>query len=172
MKLQEAIDACNKINLQKIENFCKLVSDREEIIILGNGGSSSIASHICQDYTKKLGKKSFTFSDPSRLTCYINDYGMEEAYKQFLKEFSTQNTLIILISSSGNSANILNCAKYCVEKNIGFVILSGFNDNNKLRNLYSTNSLEDFWIDSKDYGVVECVHQLILHTPAWFIVLI
>jgi D-sedoheptulose 7-phosphate isomerase len=166
MKLQEAIDACNKIDSQKIENLCNLVRNRDEIIILGNGGSSAIASHISQDYTKKLGKKSFTFSDSSRLTCYINDYGIEVAYKQFLKEFSNQNTLVILISSSGNSSNILNCAEFCVEKNTGFVILTGFDANNKLRSLYSANALEDFWIDSKDYGVVECVHQLILHTPA------
>ena len=55
---------------------------------IGNGGSNSIASHITQDYTKALGKKAITFTDPSRLTCYINDYGMENAYKVFVEEFS------------------------------------------------------------------------------------
>ena len=61
MQLQEAIDACLKIDSKKIENLISLVSHKDEIIILGNGGSSAIASHISQDYTKKLKKKSFTF---------------------------------------------------------------------------------------------------------------
>ena len=81
-----------RVELDKIEKLKPalkvLVDSYQKIIILGNGGSSSIASHIAQDYTKALGKTSFTFSDSSRLTCYINDYGMENAYKQFLKEFS------------------------------------------------------------------------------------
>ena len=134
------------------------------IIILGNGGSNSIASHISQDYTKQLQKKAFAFSDPSRLTCYINDYGMEKAYEQFLKEFSSDDTLVILISSSGNSKNILNAAHYCLSNNIPLVSLSGFNENNKLKTLTEKNYLH-FWVDSCDYGVVECLHQVILHTP-------
>jgi len=165
MNLNEAIDACLKIEQKKIDNLCKLVNESTEIIILGNGGSSAIASHISQDYTKKLKKKSFTFSDSSRLTCYINDYGMENAYKQFLKEFCNKNTLVILISSSGNSVNITNCAEFCVQENINFIVLTGFGKDNKLRK-FSNKAREEFWIDSKDYGVVECIHQIILHTPA------
>lgn len=165
MNINDVVVACSKIENSKIKNFCKLVESKENIVILGNGGSNAIASHISQDYTKKLKKRSFTFSDSSRLTCYINDYGMEEANRQFLREFSDSDFLVILISSSGNSINILNCADYCVEKSIDFVILTGFDKNNKLRN-YSSLAKEEFWIDSKDYGVVECVHQIILHTPA------
>lgn len=165
MELQEVISACLKIDSKKLENFCNLVKSKTEIIILGNGGSSAIASHITQDYTKKLGKKAFTFSDSSRLTCYINDYGMENAYRQFLKEFSNKETLVILISSSGDSLNIVNCVKFCIEEKIDFVILTGFDKNNKVRS-FSKSAKEEFWIDSIDYGVVECIHQVILHTPA------
>tara|TARA_A100001015_G_C14650394_1_gene578985 strand:- start:62 stop:409 length:348 start_codon:yes stop_codon:yes gene_type:complete len=95
------------------DQLTEVVKNHNKIIILGNGGSSSIASHISQDYTKKLKKKSFTFSDASRLTCYSNDYGYDNAYVQFLKEFVEYGTLVILISSSGNSDNILNCATWC-----------------------------------------------------------
>jgi len=165
MNIVDVIEACSKLDHNKLNNLCDLIKSKSTIIILGNGGSNAIASHISQDYTKKLKKRSFTFSDPSRLTCYINDYGMEEANRQFLREFSDSDSLVILISSSGNSVNILNCADYCVEKSIDFVILTGFDQNNKLRN-YSSLAKEEFWIDSKDYGVVECVHQLILHVPA------
>ena len=74
MKLDEFELAFNNIDLKEIDALKELVLSRDKIIIIGNGGSNSIASHISQDYTKQLGKRAFSFSDPSRLTCYINDY--------------------------------------------------------------------------------------------------
>lgn len=144
------------------------ISNYQNIIILGNGGSSAIASHISQDYTKKLKKRSYTFSDASRLTCYTNDYGYETAYTQFLKEFVTEEeTLVVLISSSGNSQNIINCAEWCETKsNIKTITLTGFDSENKLRIANLKNRLINFWVDSKDYGIVECVHMIFLHMVA------
>ena len=141
-----------------------VLSSYRNVIILGNGGSSSIASHISQDYTKKLGKKSFTFTDPSRLTCYSNDYGYDQAYCQFLKEFADQEeTLVILISSSGNSQNIINCAEWCCEHSIPILTLTGFSANNRLKNKNIKNRKINYWVDSNDYGIVECVHTIFLH---------
>ena len=159
-----------QLEIKKCFVFKKKLEDAinnfNEIIILGNGGSSSIASHISQDYTKKLKKRSFTFSDSSRLTCYSNDYGYQNAYCQFLKEFCNQNTLVILISSSGNSDNILNCADWCEENKIKTITLSGFSPDNKLKNKSMANRIINYWVDSKDYGIVECVHQIFLHMVA------
>tara|TARA_E500000331_G_scaffold315777_1_gene325981 strand:+ start:228 stop:716 length:489 start_codon:yes stop_codon:yes gene_type:complete len=138
-----------------------VVEAHSEIIILGNGGSNSIASHISQDYTKALKKRSFTFSDPSRLTCYINDYGMENAYVEFLKEFSKKETLVILISSSGESDNIINSADFCNKNNIKLVTLSGFKRENRLN---SFKSEANYWVDSEDYGIIECAHMVFLHS--------
>jgi phosphoheptose isomerase len=76
MNKQTILNEINKSFTYKDE-FEKLINEHNNIIILGNGGSSAIASHISQDYTKKLNKKSFTFSDSSRLTCYANDYGYQ-----------------------------------------------------------------------------------------------
>lgn len=137
------------------------VNNHKEIIIVGNGGSNSIASHISQDYTKVLDKKSFSFSDPSRLTCYINDYGSDDAYAEFLDDFTEKDTLVILISSSGNSMNIINAAKYCEDNKIVYLALTGFNKNNKLNNM---NPMWRWHVDSDDYGIVECTHQIILHS--------
>ncbi len=137
------------------------INNHKEIIIIGNGGSNSIASHISQDYTKVLDKKSYSFSDPSRLTCYINDYGRDNAYAEFLDDFTEKDTLVILISSSGNSMNIVNAAKYCENNNITYLALTGFNSNNKLNNM---NPMWRWHVDSSDYGVVECVHQIVLHS--------
>ena len=137
------------------------INNHKEIIIIGNGGSNSIAFHISQDYTKVLDKKSYSFSDPSRLTCYINDYGRDNAYVEFLDDFVDKDTLVILISSSGNSMNIVNAAKYCEDNNITYLALTGFNSNNKLNNM---NPMWRWHVDSDDYGILECVHQIVLHS--------
>lgn len=159
MNIDKLIEETRKINYDRwrIE---KLVNKHNDIIIIGNGGSNSVASHIAQDYTKVLGKRAISFSDPSRLTCYINDYGRDNAYTQFIKDFTTENTLVILISSSGNSDNIVNAGKYCNKESITWFALTGFDKNNKLNKINSNY----FWVDSKDYGIVECTHQAYLHS--------
>ena len=160
MNIDKLIEETSRI-LESREELRTLVSEHEDIIIIGNGGSNSIASHISQDYTKALGKRAISFSDPSRLTCYINDYGSDVAYVQFLKEFSNKHTLVILISSSGQSMNIVNAGKYCDDKGLTWVALSGFSKDNELRRL---KPALDFWVNSRDYGIVECTHQAYLHS--------
>ena len=119
----------------KTNELSQLVSLFEKVIIIGNGGSNAMASHISVDYTKFLKKKSFSFSDAPMLTAYINDYGRDNAYKQFLVDFVDGNTLVILISSSGNSMNVVNAAQWCEDNNIPYAVLSGFSPNNKLNQM-------------------------------------
>lgn len=152
----------SKIENIKIQELKSIINKYNKIIILGNGGSSSIASHISQDYTKVLKKRVITFSDSSRLTCYSNDYGYENAYKQFINEFADNDTLVILISSSGESKNIINCKEYCQEKNISTIILTGFDSLNTLN--VSKNNLLTYHVPSNDYGIVECCHLIFLHS--------
>ena len=161
MKIKELEIAINEIKSLK-EDLKKIIALYTDIIIIGNGGSNAVASHISQDYTKVLDKRAISFSDPSRLTCYINDYGIDEAYKEFIKDFANTTSLIILLSSSGNSLNIYNAALYCKEKNIPFLLLSGFNINNKLNIL--DGALMKYWVNSEDYGVVETAHLIFLHS--------
>jgi D-sedoheptulose 7-phosphate isomerase len=142
----------------------QLVANYKQIIILGNGGSSAVASHISQDYTKMLGKRAFTFSDASRLTCYSNDYGYHKAYAQFVKEFADKDTLVVLISSSGNSKNITNAANRCEVNQIPWIAVTGFDAENKLHTTSYRYRKLNVWVDSKDYGIVECVHQIFLHS--------
>jgi D-sedoheptulose 7-phosphate isomerase len=98
------------------------------------------------------------------MSCYANDYGWDSAYAKYIEHFTTEQTLVILISSSGNSANILNAAQYCIENNIPIIILSGFSNTNKLNINFTEKSLLSFYVDSSDYGIVECIHELILHS--------
>jgi len=163
MKLEELKKCLNELNNDDLNHLNKIILNSNRIIIIGNGGSNAIASHISQDYTKALGKKAISFSDSSRLTCYINDYGMENAYVKYIEHFGEKDTLVILISSSGNSKNILNAANYCINKH-KMITLSGFDINNQLKTEYSDKSLLHFWVDSFDYGIVECIHEIILHS--------
>lgn len=163
MNLNELKRELETVKREHIDTLEDLILRSKQVIILGNGGSNAIASHISQDYTKRLKVPSYTFSDPSRLTCYINDYGHEFAYVQFLNEYADEGTLVILISSSGESANIYNCAKYCHQTKTKFVTLTGFECNNRIKEEYAPESEISFWVNSRDYGVVECIHQIILH---------
>ncbi len=160
MNLDNLKNEIDKIKL-KTGELKSLVNKFKKIIIIGNGGSNAIASHISVDYTKCLNIPTLNFSDSPMLTAYINDYGRDEAYKEFLKDFSTSTTLIILISSSGNSMNIINAAKYCEENNLTYIGLSGFDENNKLNKM---NANFKYHVNYKSYGVVEIAHETLLHS--------
>ena len=156
--LQKELEVIKKKSLE----FKDVIQPYGRVIIIGNGGSNSVASHIAQDYTKMLGKKAISFSDASRLTCYINDFGRDEAYVEFIKHFWEEDTMVILISSSGNSMNIVNAAQYCIDKDYPYMALSGFDEDNKLNNL--GKHFFRYHCNSHDYGVVESAHLIMLHT--------
>lgn len=147
------------------EEFAKFYiafNSHKRIIILGNGGSNSVASHISQDYMKFGGKKVSILSDPSMLTMLTNDFGYENAYQKFLEYYIEEGTLVIIMSSGGESKNMLNAQEWCEQNKVPYGVLSGFKRNNSLRT-NATNALWNYYIDSSDYGVVECVHQIFLH---------
>lgn len=164
MNLKEYKDCLNSIDESKLEQLKELVLSHKQIIILGNGGSNAISLHIAEDYHKMLGIKTIPFGDSARMSCYANDYGWDNAYKMFLEHFVEEGTMVILISSSGNSKNILNCANYCVNNNIPMITMSGHLESNKLKNDFEGSSKLHFWINSTDYGIVEGLHELILHS--------
>lgn len=157
------IDALQGAHIEKeFQKFKDAFDKYQNIIILGNGGSNAVASHISQDYVKFHNKNSMVFSDPSMLTCFINDFGMDQAYCRFIQYYAKADTLCILISSGGESNNIINCIKYCENNSLPYGILTGFQASNKARSI-ANNALWDYHIPSRDYGIVECVHQIFLH---------
>jgi len=145
------------------QKFIAAYNTHKKIIIIGNGGSNAAAAHIAQDFTKRGGKQGLTFSDPSMLTCFMNDYGVEQAYKKYLESFADKDTLVILISSSGNSLNILNCVEYCSENNIAYGVLTAFKNDNPIRTRSLVDANFNYYIDTMSYGVAECIHQVFLH---------
>ena len=163
MNLQELSLQVSRIEDSLSSELTAILDNYKDIILIGNGGSNALCSHIAEDYSKFLNKRTLTFSDAARLTCYINDYGIEQAYVQFLKEYALEKTLAILVSSSGESLNVVNCAKYCRDKKIDMLLFSGFNNDNHLRQFAPYAKME-YWVDSKDYGVVEISHEVLLHS--------
>jgi D-sedoheptulose 7-phosphate isomerase len=131
----------------------------KKIFFIGNGGSNSICSHMYEDFAKIGGFQTFAFSDAALITCFANDYGYENAMKEWLKIYIQPGDLLVAISSSGNSANICNAAMLSKEKGANLITLSGFKPDNKLKTLGDIN----FYVDCSNYGVVECFHQVILH---------
>ena len=129
-----------------------------KIILAGNGGSAAMASHVAVDFTKNASIRAINFNEADLITCFANDYGYENWVKQAIEFYADPEDLVFLISSSGNSINMVNAANYCNESNINVITLSGFSDNNKLRKLGKTN----FWVNSQEYNIVEMTHHIIL----------
>lgn len=129
------------------------------IFFLGNGGSNSICSHMMEDFMKLAGYPTYSFSDAALITCYANDFGYDKAMAEWLKVFFTEADLLVAISSSGESVNILNAVKYAKDKGGKVITLSGFRSENSLKQLGDIN----FHIDVSSYGIAECYHQVILH---------
>ena len=151
-------DSINSLSLK----FAELKSVMGNLYIVGNGGSAAIASHAVTDFFNVGGLKAFTLHDGPILTCMTNDYGYEFAFARQLKQVLSSKDILIAISSSGNSLNILNAALASKERGAFLITLSGFAFNNKLRGLGDIN----IWLNSSDYGFVEIGHQFILHNLA------
>ena len=144
--------------LSSVDMIYKTSNSKGKLIFVGNGGSAAMSSHVSVDFTKNAKIKSINFNEPDLITCFANDYGYENWVTQALKFYANENDLVFLISSSGNSMNMVNAAKYCNTNNLSLITLSGFSHNNKLKELGDIN----FWVDSKEYNIVEMTHHIIL----------
>jgi len=143
----------------QIAQAVQMVKETKRIFFIGNGGSNSICSHMMEDYMKAGGKKTFAFSDPPLITCFANDYGYENAFQKWIEFNFEKGDMLIAISSSGESKNIINAA-YQAKKLGGKIIsLSGFSADNSLSKTGDIN----FVTPTRNYGIVECFHQVILH---------
>lgn len=155
-KINKAISEIDVNILEKCIVMAKKCKENEgKIIIVGNGGSSAIASHISVDLTKASNFRCVNFNESSLLTCFANDYGYENWVKEALRAYADKDDLVILISSSGQSMNMINGAIFCQENNLDLITLTGFEPNNRLRNL----GMENLYVPSKHYNSVETAHQ-------------
>jgi D-sedoheptulose 7-phosphate isomerase len=129
---------------------------RRKVILVGNGGSAAIASHVAVDLTKAAGVRAVNFNEADLLTCFANDYGYEQWVEKAIEAYADEGDTAVLISSSGKSPNILNGAAAASGRGLQVATLSGFDAKNPLRGLGDVN----LWVDSNSYNVVEMVHQI------------
>ena len=128
-----------------------------KIIIVGNGGSAAISSHFSVDLTKNAKIRSINFNESDLITCFSNDYGFENWISEALKFYADKNDLLILISSSGKSQNMLNAADTAKNMNLNNVVtFTGFEQENPL----SKKGHLNFWVNSSAYNFIENIHQI------------
>ncbi|MFZ5986031.1 MAG: D-sedoheptulose-7-phosphate isomerase [Bacillota bacterium] len=131
----------------------------KKIIFIGNGGSASIASHGALDFWKNGGLRAVSFNEGALLTCIGNDYGYSHVFEKPIEMFADEGDVLIAISSSGKSENILKGVKAAKELKCGVITLSGFSEENPLREMGDIN----IYVPSGEYGFVELSHQIAIH---------
>lgn len=139
-----------------------LVATREnsnKVMLIGNGGSAAIASHAALDLWKNGNVRATAFNDLVQLTALSNDYGFENVFSKSVENFANRGDLLIAISSSGRSDNIVQCSRVARKIGCAVITFSGFTPDNYLRMLGDLN----LYVPSDRYGIVESAHQAVLH---------
>jgi D-sedoheptulose 7-phosphate isomerase len=129
--------------------------------LIGNGGSNAVCSHVAVDYCKFLRIRARTLNEPSMLTCIANDYGYDQVFSKQLEWQARLGDVLIVVSSSGESKNILRAAKLALEGGVHLVTCSGFEPDNRLRKLGGNIN---FYSPSRKYREVEISHLELLHS--------
>jgi len=130
-----------------------------KLIFIGNGASAAISSHQATDFWKNGAMKAIAFNDASSLTCISNDFGYKHVFEKPINMFADLGDVLIAISSSGRSENILLGVSAARTKGTKVITLSGFDKNNPLKKLGEFN----FYVPSHHYGHVEILHLSICH---------
>ena len=134
-------------------------ADGNKLMFVGNGGSAAIASHLAIDFSRNGGMRACAFNDGAALTCLANDLGYENVFAHQLALHGRPGDLLVAISSSGCSANILNGVDAAREVGAEVMTLSGFKPDNPLRAMGEVN----LYVPSMEYGFVEISHLTLGH---------
>ncbi len=130
-----------------------------KLMFIGNGASAAIASHMATDFWKNAGVPAVAFNDSSLLTAIGNDLGYRHVFEKPIQFFGQRDDILIAISSSGQSENILRAVSAAQELGVYIIALSGFKEENPLRGMGHLN----FYVPSMSYGLVEVAHHAICH---------
>lgn len=126
---------------------------------VGNGASATMASHMSLDCCKNAGIRAMAFNDIASLTALGNDLGYDQTFAAPIGWHGQNGDLLIAISSSGGSPNIIAAIEAARKKDMKVVTLTGIKEGNPARKLGDIN----FFIPGHTYGAVECLHQILLH---------
>lgn len=150
-------DSRDDKTLLQIKNlFLKISKNGGKVILVGNGASASLASHAATDLTKQARIKAIALNDHNLITALSNDYGYERWVEKALSYYASEKDLLVLISVSGESLNLVNAVQFAKNNLITSLSLTGSSKTNKLR------SLTDYslWVNCKSYNIVESIHTI------------
>ncbi len=134
-------------------------TDKRQVFLIGNGASSSMASHFATDIAKNGALRAQVFTDSSLLTALSNDICFEEVFAEPLRWYMQENDMLVAISSSGASTNIIRAVETARQRGGCVITLSAMSPGNTLRQMGDLN----FYIKAKTYGHAETAHAAILH---------
>lgn len=124
----------NPQNFERIDQAAKLMSESlakgGKIIACGNGGSMCDAMHFAEELTGRYRNNrpaipALSISDPSHITCVANDYGFDYVFARYIEALGNEGDVLLAISTSGNSANVIRAAEIAIAKNMLVVGLTG-----------------------------------------------
>lgn len=141
---------------QGIGLITNVAEAKSKVIIVGNGGSAAMASHVSVDLTKNANVRAINFNEADLITCFANDYGYEKWVEKGIEFYADKQDLIILISSSGRSKNIINGALRAKAMGLKVMTFSGFSQENPLKHIGDIN----FWVNSNEYNMIEMTHHI------------
>lgn len=173
-ELKKAID---KLDLEKIQKVTEVIfeayKNNKQIFILGNGGSASTASHFACDLGKGTIKKVYDNKEKrfkvisltdniATMTAFGNDVSFEDIFSQQLKNLLNKEDVVIGISGSGNSPNVVKAIQYAKECGAKTIGLLGFKTGGKLRELIDY----EITVQDNHYGRIEDIHLMLGHLIA------
>lgn len=141
-----------------IDTFTQHKAMKSQLFFIGNGGSSAIASHMTADFMKNGGMNTYSLYDNAVTTCMGNDYGYEHIFSRPMDFLVREGDLVVAISSSGNSRNIINAIETAHGKHATVITLTGFGSDNSAKQMGDIN----VYVPCEKYGIVESIHNLIL----------
>jgi D-sedoheptulose 7-phosphate isomerase len=148
------------LGIEKVGNLILSQADSgNKLMFIGNGASAAISSHMSTDFWKSCGIRAIAFNDSSLLTCLGNDFGYEYIFEKSIEMFAEPGDILVAISSSGKSENIIRGVNSAKSKECSVITLSGFKEDNPLSSAGDFN----FYVPAQEYGPVEVIHHSICH---------
>lgn len=141
-----------------VDTFTVYKEKQAWLFFIGNGGSSAIASHMTADYMKNGGMNTYSLYDNAVTTCMGNDYGYESIFSRPMDFLVKEGDLVVAISSSGNSPNIIAAIETAKVKGASVITFTGFRSDNRAKQLGDIN----VYVPCEKYGIVESIHNFML----------
>jgi D-sedoheptulose 7-phosphate isomerase len=152
LDLDDAVDAL-------VDSILSIKDSNAKILLIGNGGSAAIVSHTQNDLCKMVGVRAMVFTEGPLLTATANDDGYHAVFHRPIELWADAHDLLIAVSSSGESENVVKAATAARAKGCRLVTMTGFSPTNRLRQVGDVN----VYVPAATYGYVETAHALIAH---------